>query len=141
MLNVIDRIYENAHFKQIFAYSIVFLIIIFVVVFLIGLHDARKEKRRITKDKENGDISFDKTNIVDEIDSDVTFEIPSLTKNLENFKKSIEEAMQEEKMENYEVIKRGASKEVKNNKILDKDSIENTVIKDLPLVDEESNLE
>lgn len=99
LFSFIDRIYENENFKTILLYSIIILIILFVIVLFLGIRD-KKRSLNPKKNKEDDikDITFELPNEQEkiEIKEDVTFEITSLTKNLEDFKKSLEEEMERE---------------------------------------------
>ncbi len=99
LLNFIDKIYESKNFKLILLVSIILLIVLFLVVLLLGIKDAKRAKNPKRKiDEDIKDITFemptDKEKI--EIKEDVTFEMTSLTKNLEDFKKSLEEEIEKE---------------------------------------------
>ena len=86
------------------------------------------------------DITFNMPEKQDNIKEDVTFEMPVLTKNLENFKKNLEEEIQNEEI--AEVRKTSGiikHKEPKATKILDINAIEDTSI--IPNVKKEENVE
>ena len=92
LLNIIDTIYESKYFPTILIISIIVLVFLFVVVILLGLKDAKKSKEpKKEMFQDIKDITFDTPSEKEAIKEDVTFEIPVLTKNLENFKKSLEE--------------------------------------------------
>ena len=78
------------------------------------------------------DVSFDETQEeVEKINEDVTFEMPALTKNLEDFKKNIEEEMKEENIVLPETNNTNVKKldeSTRPFKILDIDEIEDTVV-------------
>ena len=95
MLNIIDQIYSNSHFTTLLIGAICFLVVLFIIVLYMGIRDAKKSKEPVIVDKEEKDITFDdvpKDN--KELEEDVTFEMPTITKNLEDFKKGLEEALQ-----------------------------------------------
>ena len=133
ILNIIDTIYESKYFPTILLVSIIVLVVLFVAVIILGKRDAKKA---LNPKKENvqelKDITFETITEKEAIKEDVTFEIPVLTQNLENFKKSLEEEIERE--EKINVIKKSSDKkeEVKQAKILDKEKIDNTDI--LPII-------
>ena len=91
ILNIIDKIYESSYFSKFLVIAIVGLLILFFIVLLLGIKDKNKTKKvKIEKQEEVNDITFEQANEPDNIKEDVTFEIPSLTQNLENFKKNLE---------------------------------------------------
>ncbi len=99
IFNFIDRIYESKNFKLILLVSVILLIVLFLVVLLLGLRDAKRAKQPKRKiDEDIKDITFDMPPEDEkmEIKEDVTFEMTSLTENLENFKKSLEEEIEKE---------------------------------------------
>lgn len=129
ILNIINDIYEHEMFPKILTGSIIVLIILFLLILLIGMKDAKKAKTPIKVEEEDiKDITFDIVNEKDPIKEDVTFEIPVLTKNLEDFKKNLEEEIQKES--EIEIIKtvETEEKDEKAVKILDINEIEDTHI-------------
>ena len=156
ILNIIKRIYESNYFPTLLTYSIIFLVLLFIIVLFLGLKDAKKSKEpKKIVEEETKDITFEQITELDNIKEDVTFEMPVLTKNLENFKKSLEEvkvgkslieALEEEiqKEEQFEIRKTSGiikhKKEFeKTPKVLDKTKIEDTAIN--PVIKEESLIE
>lgn len=139
-LNIIKRIYESNYFPTLLTYSIIFLVLLFIIVLFLGLKDAKKSKEpKKIVEEETKDITFEQITEIDNIKEDVTFEMPVLTKNLENFKKSLEEEIQKE--EQFEIRKTSGiikhKKEFeKTPKVLDKTKIEDTAIN--PVIKEES---
>ncbi len=133
VLNIIDTIYESKYFPTILLISIIILVVLFIAVIILGLRDSKKSKN---PKKENlmdvKDITFEKIPEKEAIKEDVTFEIPVLTQNLENFKKSLEEEIDRE--EKVNVIKKvsDTKEETKKTKILDKEKIENTAV--MPII-------
>lgn len=130
ILSIIDKIYENGHFGTLLTVSIISLIALFIIVYILGVKDKKKQTQvKKEVEEEVKDITFDIPSEIDNIKEDVTFEMPSLTQNLENFKKSLEEEIQKEDM--AEVRKTSGlilPKEKKITKILDLDKIEDTSI-------------
>lgn len=130
ILSIIDKIYENSHFGTLLTISIISLIALFIIVYILGLRDKKKQNQvKKEVEEEVKDITFDIPSELDNIKEDVTFEMPSLTQNLENFKKTLEEEIQKEDM--AEVRKTSGlilPKEKKATKILDLEEIEDTSI-------------
>lgn len=135
LLNIIDNIYENSHFTTALIASVVILVLLFIIVLIIGMRDARKDKspKRLLEE-DIKDVSFDIPPEAEKVKEDVTFEMPVLTKNLENFKKSLEEEIQNEEVK-ADVRKTNKDEEVEEKKVvkvLDMDEIKDTSILDLP---------
>lgn len=129
ILNIINDIYEHELFPKVLTGAIILLIILFVLILLIGIRDARKTaspKKEVEEDIK--DITFDVVTEKNPIKEDVTFEIPVLTKNLEDFKKNLEEEIQKES--EIEIIQNAntKNKNEKASKILDIGEIEDTSI-------------
>lgn len=129
ILNIINDIYEHELFPKVLTGAIIVLILLFIAILLLGLKDARKSKNPPKAEEEDiKDITFDIVNEKDPVKEDVTFEIPVLTKNLEEFKKNLEEEIQKEsKIEIMQTINTN-NKEEKATKILDIKTIEDTAI-------------
>ena len=130
ILNIIDKIYENSNFKKYLIIAFIILVLLLIVVYIIGKIEYKK-KNAPKKDPEEDlkDITFDLPPESASIKEDVTFEMPVLTRNLEDFKKSLEEEI--EKEEEIAVRKTSGAKvekETKSIKILDKDVIDDTAI-------------
>ena len=129
VLNIINDIYEHELFPKFLTGAIIVLIVLFALILIIGLRDAKKAKEPPKVEEEDiKDITFDVINEKDPVKEDVTFEIPVLTKNLEDFKKNLEEEIQKES--EIAVIKttNAEKKEEKATKILDIKEIEDTAI-------------
>ena len=140
LLSVIDKIYENKSFTTIFIIAIILLALLFLVVLLLGLKDAKKAKEPKKKDKEEDvkDVTFKKEIEADPISEDVTFELPVLTKNLESFKKNLEEEIKKEnEVDIKPTVDAKLNKSNKPIKILDINEIEDTAI--VPIVEEKKN--
>ena len=92
ILNIVDDIYESKYFPTILTIAVLVLIILFIIVLLLGIRDAKKAKEPPKKKVEElKDVTFDLQDEkakVTETKEDVTFEMPVLTKNLEDFKKN-----------------------------------------------------
>ena len=137
ILGVIDKIYENKSFTTIFLIAIILLVFLFGIVLLLGLKDAKKSKEPKKKEKEEDvkDVTFKKELEVDPISEDVTFELPVLTKNLESFKKNLEEEIKKDgELDIKPTTDAKLNKASKPIKILDINEIEDTAI--VPIVDD-----
>ena len=106
---------------------------LFVVVLIIGLRDSRKkEKKPIEIIKEFEEITFkeDQEELI--INEEITLEMPSITKNLEDFKKSIEEEIKQEQLDSNVQVEQSEDKSLMEDtqpvKILNINEIEDTVI-------------
>ena len=99
LLNIIDKIYSSEYFTTGLIIAIVVLMVLFTIVFIMGMIDNKKEELRKQKEQEteNQDITFSDIKEEDKIKEDITFEFPSITKNLEAFKKSLEEELDQDK--------------------------------------------
>ena len=83
--NIIDKIYSNSHFTTILIGAIAFLVVLFIIVLYLGIKDAKKAKNPVKEDKEEKDITFeDAPQEPKDIAEDVTFEMGTITKNLED---------------------------------------------------------
>lgn len=130
ILNIIDKIYENRNFTKYLVIAFIILILLLIIVYIIGKIEYKIKnapKKEIEEDIK--DITFDLPSEQNNIKDDVTFEMPVLTRNLEEFKKSLEEEI--EKEEKINVRKTSGVKvkeETKSIKILDKEVIDDTAI-------------
>jgi hypothetical protein len=94
ILNIIDQIYSNSHFTALLIGAIAFLIVLFIVVLYMGVKDAKKAKEPVVDKKEEKDITFEElTEEQNEVAEDVTFEMPTISKDLEDLKKGVEEEL------------------------------------------------
>ena len=92
ILNIIETIYESKWFPTILLISILILVVLFIAVIILAKKDAKKDKEPLKETIQDlKDVTFEQPNEKEIISEDVTFEIPILTKNLENFKKTLEE--------------------------------------------------
>lgn len=128
LLNIFEKLYNHPNFNTILLWLIIISIVIFALILFLGLRDKNKEERESLKEEELEDITFSEISEEDKIKEDVTFEMPTLTKNLVDFKKNIEEEI--EKYENVDVSLETAEKEEdsKSIKVLDINDIEDTAI-------------
>ena len=100
IMNFVDKIYSNSHFTTILIGAIAFLVVLFIIVLYLGIKDAKKAKNPQKEEEKQKDITFeDITPEQKEIAEDVTFEMGTITKNLEDFKKGLEEELQNETTE------------------------------------------
>ena len=133
MLNIIDQIYSNSHFTTILIGAIAFLVVLFIIVLYLGIKDAKKAKNPVKEDKEEKDITFeDAPQEPKDIAEDVTFEMGTITKNLEDFKKGLEEELQNDTSEieivNEEIPKEEQKEEVKEEPEKTEDEIEDSFL-------------
>lgn len=130
ILNIIDKIYESKYFTTVLISAVIVLVVLFVAVLILGIRDANRLKNPKRKDEDDiKDITFDVPSDALEVKEDVTFEMPALTKNLEDFKKSLEEEIQRE--DEASILSESSNpKEVRPVKITDVKEIENTAVMD-----------
>ncbi len=132
LLGLIDKLYDNNYFATILIVAIIVLVILFIVVLLLGIKDAKESKEpKKVKEEEVKDITFEPETKEPPANEDVTFEMPVLTKNLEDFKKSFEEEIQkDQEVEVRTTTHNSLSEATKPMKILDINAIEDTAILD-----------
>ena len=94
LLNIFEKLYNHPNFNTILLWLIIISIIVFALILFLGLRDKNKEEREALKEEEPEDITFTEIDEKDKIKEDVTFEMPTLTKNLVDFKKNIEEEIE-----------------------------------------------
>ena len=136
LLNIFEKLYQSPNFNNILLWLIIIAIIVFALILFLGLRDKNKEERKALKEEDPEDITFKPLDEKDKINEDVTFEMPTLTKNLVDFKKNIEAEIENE--ENQEIIPEQNDKQEENTKsikVLDINEIEDTAILS-PLLDE-----
>ena len=99
VLNIIDKIYSSEYFTTALVIAIVILMVLFTLVFIMGMIDNKKEELKKLKEieDEQQDINYSEIKEEDKIKEDITFEYPSITKNLEAFKTSLEQELNQEK--------------------------------------------
>ncbi len=137
ILSIIDKIFENDYFTKILVIAIIILVILFIIVLLLGMKDAKKAKEpKKVKEEDIKDITFEPKTETPPVKEDVTFEMPVLTKNLEEFKKNFEEEIQkEQEVEVRTTAQSSLSESTKPVKILDINIIEDTAVLS-PVADE-----
>lgn len=135
VLNFISDIYEHELFPKVLTISIVVLMVLFVFVLFLGIIDSKRIKRKNKiKEEDVKDITFEDVKELENIKEDVTFEMPILTKNLEDFKNNLEEEIRKENETAIELPATAKKEEQKAVKILDIEEISNTSI--IPIVNE-----
>ena len=130
ILNIIDQIYSNSYFTTLLVGAIAFLIVLFIVVLYMGIKDAKKSKEpAVDKKEQEKDITFEElTEEQKDVAEDVTFEMPTISKDLEDFKKGVEEEL------------KNTPEQVSTVEDLDKTVVMETV-NDLPKFEEVQNNE
>ncbi len=125
VLNIIDKIYSSEYFTTALIVAIIILMVLFSLVFIMGMIDNKKEelKKQKEREAEQQDITFDEIKEEDKIKEDITFEYPSITKNLEEFKMSLEKELNQEK-DNLLPLERSQ----KPYKVINVSEIEDTTI-------------
>lgn len=129
LLNIFEKLYNHPNFNTILLWLIIISIVIFALILFLGLRDKNKEEREALKEEEPEDITFTEIDEKDKIKEDVTFEMPTLTKNLVDFKKNIEEEI--ENSDNVDIVPENNEKveeDTKSIKVLDINEIEDTAI-------------
>lgn len=123
ILNIIDKIYGSEYFTTVLIASMGVLIFMFVLVLIIGKIDAKKEEIKKNKLLEEKDITFEEIKEEDKLKEDVTFEEATITKNLEDFKLSIEKEINKDTKINLSL-----EKSQRPYKVIEMKEIENTVV-------------
>ena len=130
LLNIITTMFEYKYFPAIISITIGFLVITFLVVLFTGLKDAKKKEIKKVEIFEEKDITFEDPKEELIIQEEVTLEMPSLTKNLEDFKKAIEEEIKQENIETNVEIEEG--KQIQENtkpiKTINVNEVEDSII-------------
>ena len=133
LLDIMTTIFEYKYFETIIIAVGIFLAVLFLIVLFLGIKDSKKKeiKKEIIK-LEPEEITFDEPKEELIINEEVTLEMPTITKNLEDFKKTLEEEIKNEQItSNVEVEKtedKSLCDSTKPFKILDVNEIEDTVI-------------
>ena len=134
LLNIINTIFEYKYFETIIISVSIFLVVLFVIVLILGIRDAKKKdkpKPVITKPKEE-EITMEALKEELIINEEVTLEMPTITKNLEDFKKTIEEEIKQESITSTVEVEKTEDKSLTDTtkpvKILNINEIEDTVI-------------
>lgn len=143
LLSIFDILYQSRFFTTFLVVAIILLTLLFSLLFFLGIRDAKKGKKDNTLEQEKKSkqpVLFINRK---EKKEDVTFEEYSLTQNLENFKKTLEEEIKKEdknlelKPDEKDFVEVLDEKKVP---ILDKEAIEDTIMSPI-LIDDEVDLE
>ena len=130
--DIITTIFEYKHFDTIIISISIFLVLLFIIVLIVGLLDSRKKKEKPAELFEKEEITFEAPKEELIINEEITLEMPSITKNLEDFKKSIEEEIKQENITSNIEVEQSNEKPLLDNskpiKILNINEIENTQI-------------
>ena len=89
LMNIINTIFEYKHFDTIIISISLFLVLLFIIVLIIGLVDAHKKKAKPVEIFEKEEITFEAPKEELIINEEITLEMPTITKNLEDFKKMV----------------------------------------------------
>ena len=144
--DIITTIFEYKHFDTIIISVSIFLVLLFIIVLILGLLDAHKKKEKPVElfEKEE-EITFEAPKEELIINEEITLEMPSITKNLEDFKKSIEEEIKQENITSNIEVEQSNEKPLLDNskpiKILNINEIENTQIVETIKEEQESIIE
>lgn len=133
LLNIITTIFEYKYFETIILAVAIFLVVLFLIVLFLGIKDSKKkEKKQKVIKIEPEEITFEESKEELIINEEVTLEMPTITKNLEDFKKTLEEEIKNEYMSSNVEVEKTEDKSLcdstKPFKILDVNEIEDTVI-------------
>lgn len=138
-LSLITKLYESSHFTTNLIIVMTILVLLFSIILFLGIKDLRKRTEDVVvKPGEEKDITFEqpKNEYEPVVHEDVTFEAPTLTQNLADFKNVIEQEIKQEQVTTIEPVEKvqPVVQEEKPIKIFDIDEIENTAI--FPALDE-----
>lgn len=143
--DIITTIFEYKHFDTIIISVSIFLVLLFIIVLILGLLDAHKKKEKPVELFEKEEITFEAPKEELIINEEITLEMPSITKNLEDFKKSIEEEIKQENITSNIELEQSNEKPLLDNskpiKILNINEIENTQIVETIKEEQESLIE
>lgn len=139
ILDFITKLYQNKNFIKYFLIALGIIVLLMIIVIVAYIKDKKKKYETLEELEEDvKDISFELPKEFNQIREDITFEMPVLTKNLDDFRKSIEEEIKGENPENQPKIYVKRKKKNSNNRelILDRQAIEDTMILDRKEFDE-----
>ena len=132
LMDIITTIFEYKYFGTIIISISIFLVLLFIIVLILGLVDAHKKNKKPVEIFKKEDITFEAPKEELIISEEITLEMPSITKNLEDFKKSIEEEIKQEEITSNIEVEQSNDKPLLDNskpiKILNINEIENTQI-------------
>ena len=97
--STISSLYNNKTLMNTFLIVVGILLVLFFIILTIALIEKKKRLNPKKLEEEIKDISFELPKEEDMVKEEVTFEMPYLTKNLEDFKKNIEEELKKENIE------------------------------------------
>lgn len=133
-IDIVTTIFEYENFSTILIASTLGIFLLFILVLLAGLRDSKKKKEKPVEviKEELKDVTMEKLKEELIISEEVTLEMPSITKNLEEFKKAIEEEIKHEDEHTTMQVQLSPDKSLlesaKAIKILNINDIENTII-------------
>ena len=133
-IDIVTTIFEYENFSTILIASTLGIFLLFILVLLAGLRDTKKKKEKPVEviKEELKDVTMEKLKEELIISEEVTLEMPSITKNLEEFKKAIEEEIKHEDENTTMQVQLSPDKSLlesaKAIKILNINDIENTII-------------
>ena len=131
-IDIMTTIFEYENFATILTATTLGIFLLFILVLIAGLRDKKKKNEKpielIKEELEEVTMEELKEELI--IKEEVTLEMPSITKNLEEFKKAIEEEIKYEDEDTKMDVQLGKSllDNSKAIKILNINEIENTVI-------------
>jgi len=112
--STISSLYNNKTLMNTFLIVVGILLVLFFIILTIALIEKKKRLNPKKLEEEIKDISFELPKEEDMVKEEVTFEMPYLTKNLEDFKKNIEEELKKENIE-AKVIETNVKPKTKEN--------------------------
>ena len=131
-IDIMTTIFEYENFATILTATTLGIFLLFILVLVAGLRDTKKKNEKpielVKEELEEVTMEELKEELI--IKEEVTLEMPSITKNLEEFKKAIEEEIKyEDEDTKMDVqINKNSLENTKSMKILNINEIENTVI-------------
>jgi hypothetical protein len=131
-IDIMTTIFEYENFATILTATTLGIFLLFILVLVAGLRDTKKKNEKpielVKEELEEVTMEELKEELI--IKEEVTLEMPSITKNLEEFKKAIEEEIKyEDEDTKMDVqINKNSLENTKSMNILNINEIENTVI-------------
>lgn len=146
-IDIMTTIFEYENFATILTASTLGILLLFIIVLVAGLRDTKKKNEKpvelVKEELEEVTMEELKEDLI--IKEEVTLEMPSITKNLEEFKKAIEEEIKHEDEETHMEVQLSQDKKnhdsSKSIKTLNINEIENTVITEPKKKEEEKPVE
>lgn len=129
-LNIINNLYSNDNFVYILTFSFISLLILFFVILFLAYRDKNKKDKADKTNNNTLKLANNKKKINNKIKEDITFEIPVISENLQQYKESIETSLKNDIFyrEAKPLIQNIKIKSSKNTRVLDIDKIEQTFI-------------